>query len=80
VGDWAPENDDGSTDGPITVRQALIRSKNLVSIRLLQLLGPQAAREWTSRFGFDPERQPDNLTQAWARAPPTRCSWPPPMR
>ena len=64
VGDWSPENDDGSTDGPITVRQALIRSKNLVSIRLLQLLGPQAARDWTSRFGFDPERQPDNLTQA----------------
>ncbi|WP_152528842.1 penicillin-binding protein 1A [Rhodoferax saidenbachensis] len=64
VGDWAPENDDGSTDGPITLRQALARSKNLVSIRLVQLLSPQGAREWTSRFGFDIERQPDNLTQA----------------
>ncbi len=64
VGDWAPENDDGSTDGPITLRRALARSKNLVSIRLMQLLSPVGAREWISRFGFDPERQPDNLTQA----------------
>ena len=64
VGDWAPQNDDGSTDGPITLRSALARSKNLVSIRLVQLLGPQGARNWTSRFGFDIERQPNNLTQA----------------
>lgn len=64
VGSWAPQNDDGSTDGPITLRQALAHSKNLVSIRLVQLLSPQRAREWTSRFGFDPDRQPDNLTQA----------------
>lgn len=64
VGDWAPENDDGSADGPITLRHALARSKNLVSIRLMQLLSPQGAREWTSRFGFDPERQPADLTQA----------------
>jgi penicillin-binding protein 1A len=64
VGDWYPENDDGSTDGPITLRSALARSKNLVSIRLMQLLTPKGAREWTSRFGFDPEKQPDNLTQA----------------
>ena len=64
VGNWDPQNDDGSTDGPITLRAALARSKNLVSIRLVQLLGPQGARAWASRFGFDPERQPDNLTQA----------------
>jgi penicillin-binding protein 1A len=64
VGNWQPENDDGSTDGPITLRSALARSKNLVSIRLVQLLSPKGARDWTSRFGFEPERQPDNLTQA----------------
>jgi len=64
VGDWSPENDDGSTDGPISLRNALARSKNLVSIRLVQLLTPQGARDWTRRFGFDAERQPDNLTQA----------------
>lgn len=64
VGDWYPENDDGSTDGPITLRSALARSKNLVSIRLMQLLSPRGAREWTGRFGFDVDKQPDNLTQA----------------
>ncbi len=64
VGDWSPQNDDGSTDGPITLRTALTRSKNLVSIRLVQLLGPEGARQWASRFGFDIQRQPDNLTQA----------------
>lgn len=64
VGDWSPENDDGSTDGPITLRTALARSKNLVSIRLMQFLSPQGARDWTSRFGFDVERQPADLTQA----------------
>ena len=64
MGNWSPQNDDGSADGPISLRHALARSKNLVSIRLVQLLGPQGARNWTSRFGFDLERQPDNLTQA----------------
>ena len=64
VGDWSPANSDDSTDGPITVREALTRSKNLVSIRLVQLLGAQRMRDWTARFGFDPQRQPDNLTLA----------------
>ncbi len=64
VGSWAPGNSDGSTDGPITVREALARSKNLVTIRLVQLLGAPAMRAWTARFGFDLQRQPENLTQA----------------
>lgn len=64
VGDWAPQNDDGSTDGPISLRTALARSKNLVSIRLMQLLSPDGARNWAARFGLDPERQPNDLTQA----------------
>ncbi len=64
VGNWDPSNSDGSTDGPITVREALARSKNLVTIRLVQLLGAPAMREWTARFGFDIQRQPDNLTLA----------------
>jgi penicillin-binding protein 1A len=64
VGNWTPSNSDGSTDGPITVREALARSKNLVTIRLVQLLGAPAMREWTARFGFDAQRQPDNLTLA----------------
>jgi penicillin-binding protein 1A len=64
VGNWDPQNADGSADGPITLRQGLTKSKNLVTIRLVQLLGPQAARDWTARFGFDAEKQPDNLTLA----------------
>jgi penicillin-binding protein 1A len=64
VGNWSPSNSDGSTDGPITVREALTRSKNLVTIRLVQLLGAPAMREWTARFGFEAQRQPDNLTLA----------------
>jgi len=64
VGSWDPSNSDGSTDGPITVREALTRSKNLVTIRLVQLLGAPAMRDWTARFGFDVRRQPDDLTLA----------------
>jgi penicillin-binding protein 1A len=64
VGDWSPSNSDGSTDGPITLKDALKRSKNLVTIRLVQLLGASPMREWTARFGFDVQRQPDNLTLA----------------
>lgn len=64
IGDWSPSNSDGSLDGPITVQQALARSKNLVSIRLVQLLGAGPMRDWITRFGFDRERHPDNLTLA----------------
>jgi penicillin-binding protein 1A len=42
----------------------LAKSKNMVSIRLVQLLGPQAARNWTGHYGFDVDKQPDNLTLA----------------
>jgi len=62
--DWNPKNSDGQFDGPITVREALVRSKNLVSIRLLRQIGLPAARDWVARFGIDPARQPDNLTFA----------------
>ena len=61
---WSPGNSGGNALGPITVRQALAKSSNLVSVRLLQHTGTQAARDWTGRFGLDPARQPDNLTLA----------------
>jgi penicillin-binding protein 1A len=64
VGDWSPQNADGEFDGPIPLHIALAKSKNMVSIRLVQLMGPQAAREWTGHFGFDVDKQPDNLTLA----------------
>ncbi len=61
---WNPQNSDGQFDGPITLRQALARSKNLVSIRLLQQIGVPVARDWAGRFGFEVDKQPDNLTFA----------------
>jgi len=64
IGDWSPENADGSADGLIPLHIGLAKSKNLVSIRLAQLVGPQAARQWAGKFGFDVDKQPDNLTLA----------------
>jgi penicillin-binding protein 1A len=61
---WQPRNADGQFDGPITVRQGLVRSKNLVSLRLLQQIGLGSARDWIHRFGFDPARLPNDLTLA----------------
>jgi len=61
---WNPSNSDGKFDGAITLREALVRSKNLVSIRLLRQIGQRTAQEWIARFGFDTARQPDNLTLA----------------
>lgn len=62
--DWDPKNSDGTFDGPMTVRQALAKSKNLVSIRLLQKIGTGTAIAWAGRFGFDTSKLPDNLTFA----------------
>ncbi|GIZ51628.1 penicillin-binding protein [Noviherbaspirillum aridicola] len=59
---WQPQNDDGSADGPVSMRTALKRSKNLVSIRILQTITPVYAQDWLGRFGFDPDRHPANLT------------------
>ena len=46
------------------LRDALAKSKNMVSIRILQSVGPAYAQQWISRFGFDPERHPPYLTMA----------------
>ena len=64
IGDWAPKNSPDQFDGPMTVRQALARSKNMVTIRLLQQITPAVARDWAARFGLDADKQPDNLTLA----------------
>jgi len=61
---WRPQNSDGKFDGPLTLRQALARSKNLVSIRLLQQVSVSTARIWAAQFGLESDRQPDNLTLA----------------
>ncbi len=61
---WEPRNFDGTMDGPITLRDALRKSKNLASIRVLQAVGMEAAREHVARFGFDMARIPPYLTMA----------------
>jgi penicillin-binding protein 1A len=61
---WEPKNYDGKFEGPMTVREAMAKSKNMVSIRLLDAIGPQYAQDYLSRFGFDTERHPPYLTMA----------------
>ena len=61
---WEPKNFDGKFDGPIRLRTALVKSKNLVSVRILQAISPQYAQDYVARFGFDPKNHPAYLTMA----------------
>jgi len=61
---WEPKNYDDKFDGPLTVRRALALSKNMVSIRVLQVVGTQNAQKWVTRFGFDAAKHPPYLTMA----------------
>jgi len=61
---WEPKNYDGKFEGPMRLRTALVKSKNLVSIRVLQAIGPQYAQDYIARFGFDPKLHPPYLTMA----------------
>jgi penicillin-binding protein 1A len=61
---WEPKNYDNKYEGLMTLRSALARSKNMVSIRLLQSVGPDYAQDYITRFGFEPERNPPYLTMA----------------
>ena len=49
---WEPKNYDGKFEGPMRLRVALSKSKNLVTIRVLQAIGPQYAQDYIARFGF----------------------------
>ena len=61
---WEPKNYDGKFDGPMSLRTALARSKNLVSIRVLQSTGTEFAQRWVTRFGFEADKHPAYLTMA----------------
>jgi penicillin-binding protein 1A len=61
---WEPKNYDGKFEGPMRLRTALAKSKNMVSIRILDAIGPKYAQEYVTRFGFEPERHPPYLTMA----------------
>jgi len=59
---WEPKNYDGKFEGPMRLRTALAKSKNLVTVRVLQAIGPQYAQDYIARFGFDPKLHPAYLT------------------
>ena len=61
---WEPKNYDGKYEGPMTLRNALAKSKNMVSIRLIRAIGPHYAQDYASRFGFEAEKNPPYLTMA----------------
>lgn len=65
---WTPSNDDDKFDGPMRLREALVKSKNLVSVRLLDAIGVRYGREYMSRFGFSPQQVPENLSMALGTA------------
>ena len=61
---WDPKNYDGKFEGPMALRQALAKSKNMVSIRLLQAIGPRYVQATLPRFGFEAAKHPAYLPMA----------------
>jgi penicillin-binding protein 1A len=68
---WRPKNDSGTFSGPTRLREALVHSRNLVSIRLLRAVGTDTVLDYAARFGFDRSTMPDNLTLALGTLPAT---------
>jgi len=65
---WTPSNDDDKFAGPMRLREALVQSKNLVSVRLLDAVGVRYMREYATRFGFSLDAIPANLSMALGTA------------
>ncbi|MDH0097677.1 penicillin-binding protein 1A [Ectopseudomonas hydrolytica] len=65
---WRPKNDNNTFLGPIRMREALYKSRNLVSIRLLQDMGIDRSLRYIERFGFAPQDLPRNLSLALGTA------------
>jgi penicillin-binding protein 1A len=61
---WEPKNYDGTFEGPMTLRRGLAKSKNMISIQILNSIGAPYAQEWVGKFGFDMEKHPPYLTMA----------------
>ncbi len=61
---WEPKNYDGTFEGPMSMRTALKKSKNMISIRILQSIGASYGQDWVTRFGFEAEKHPAYLTMA----------------
>jgi penicillin-binding protein 1A len=61
---WSPKNYDGKFEGQMTLREALAKSKNLASVRVIRKIGPRYAQDFIQRFGFEAEKHPPYLTMA----------------
>ena len=72
--EWRPQNDSGNFAGPMRIREALVQSRNLVSVRLLDAIGVDYARRYISHFGFDEASLPPNLSMSLGTASLTPLS------
>jgi penicillin-binding protein 1A len=61
---WEPKNYDGKFEGRMTIRTALAKSKNLVSVRVIRKIGARYTQDYVQRFGFEPEKHPPYLTMS----------------
>jgi penicillin-binding protein 1A len=61
---WRPENVEKGFEGPMRLREALVYSRNLVTIRVVRQLGVDAAIDYASKFGFNPQEMPKDMTIA----------------
>jgi penicillin-binding protein 1A len=61
---WEPKNYDGAFEGPMPLRRGMAKSKNMISIRVLDAIGARYAQSWITQFGFDAEKHPPYLTMA----------------
>jgi len=68
---WRPENYEKGFEGPMRLREALVFSRNLVTIRVVRQLGIDAAIDYASKFGFNPQELPHDLTVALGSLPTT---------
>jgi penicillin-binding protein 1A len=71
---WRPQNDNGKFSGPMRMREALVQSRNLVSVRLLDAIGVDFARKYITQFGFKAESLPPNLSMSLGTASLTPMS------
>ncbi len=71
---WRPQNDSGNFAGPMRLREALVQSRNLVSVRLLDAIGVDYARRYISHFGFEEASLPPNLSMSLGTASLTPLS------
>jgi len=61
---WEPKNYDGKYEGLMTMRKGITKSKNMISIRILNRIGAKYGQQYVTRFGFDADKNPPYLTLA----------------